>query len=110
METKDAYGYNRFVYMGPIDAALGHPNGIRESGFGVTDPSMHIDSQGDGHLSAHWDPSSFGTKNTLKEGILDVLPGGELRRGAAGLYHYSGKATTQAVRQYLKDQGLVPQH
>ncbi len=109
-ETKDAYGYKRFVYFGPIDSALGHPNGIRESGFGVTDPSMHVDSQGDGNLSAHWDPSSFETKNTLKEGILDLLPGGVLRRGGAGLYHYTGKATTQAVRQYLKDQGLVPQH
>ena len=72
---------------------------------------MHIDSQGDGHLSAHWDPSSSGTKPTLKESVLDVLPGvGELRKPAAGLYHYTGKARTEAVRQYLKDQGLVPLH
>lgn len=109
-ETKDAYGYNRFVYMGPIDAMLKHPNGIRELGFGVTDPSMHMDSQGSGHLSAHWDPSSSLTKDTWKEAILDTVPGGVVRRVGAGVYHYTGKATTQAVRQYLKDQGLVPQH
>jgi RHS repeat-associated protein len=108
--TKDAHGYNRFIYMGPVDEILGHVDGTRELGYGVTDPSMHIDRQGKGNFSAHWDPSSSLTKNTLKETMLDILPGGGARRIGGGLYHYAGRATTQAVKQHLKDQGLVPQH
>jgi hypothetical protein len=107
-QTKDAHGYKRFVFMGPVDELVNHSNGIRELGFGVTDPSMHIDSQGAGRLSAHWDPSSSLTKNTVKELALDLLPAGTVRRLAGGAYNYSGRATTQAVRRYLKDQGLPP--
>lgn len=62
-------------------------------------------------MGTHWDPSSFYTKNTWKEMALDMYPGGVLRRPAAGAYHWVGpKASTQAVREYMKTEGLVPQH
>jgi RHS repeat-associated protein len=117
-QTKDAYGNNRFVYMGPIDAKLGHVDGTRELGYGVTDPSMHIgrDGPGDTHFGAHWDPSTALTHMSVKEALLDtaglpVLPLGAGRRVAAAEYHWVGpRASTQAVRNYLKDQGLAPRH
>jgi RHS repeat-associated protein len=114
-ETKDAYGYNRFVYLGNVEAkvGLGHFDSTRELGYGVTDPSMHIDSGGPGssQFGSHWDPTSTFTKDTWKEMILDTVPGGIARRLGAGGYHWVGpKASTQAVRQYLRYQGLVPQH
>jgi hypothetical protein len=109
-ESKDAYGYNRFLYLG---TEQGHVDSTRELGYGVTDPSMHMgrDGPGDTHFGAHWDPTSFFTKDTWKEWGLDTVPGGVLRRPAAGAYHWVGpRASTEAVRQSLKDQGLVPQH
>jgi len=73
-QTKDAYGNNRFVYMGPLDKIVGHVDGTRELGYGVTDPSMHIDRDGsrDTRFGAHWDPSTALTHRTVKETILDM--------------------------------------
>jgi RHS repeat-associated protein len=110
-ETKDASGDKRFLYLESLEAKMGHPDSTRELGYGVTDPSMHIDSGGPGseNFGAHWDPSSTFTRDSWKELGLDTIPGGVLRRVAAGCYHWTGKASTQAVRQSLKDQGLAPQ-
>jgi RHS repeat-associated protein len=116
-QTKDAYGKNRFVYLGN---ELGHVDSTRELGYGVTDPSMHLgrDGPGDTHFGAHWDPSTALTHITAKEVLLDMagspgFPIGAGRRIAAAEYHWASGATrasTQAVRNNLKDQGLVPRH
>lgn len=101
----DANGYKRFIFMGEDQ---GHIDSTRELGYGVSDPSMHIERYPD-KWYAHWDPTSFFTKNTWKELLLDAAPGGVFRRPAAGVAHeVMGRATTGAVKNFLKAQGLTP--
>lgn len=101
-DAKDANGYYRFTSL----AALGHVDSRRELGYGVTDPSMHIERYPD-KWYAHWDPTSPLTKRTLKEGLLDaVYP---TRRAGAGVAHeLMGRAKTGEVKEFLKAQGLAP--
>jgi hypothetical protein len=50
-ETKDAHDYKRFYYQAKD---WEHIDSIRELGYGVTDPSMHIEQYPDkGHWYAH---------------------------------------------------------
>src|SRR5262245_12746617 len=102
--TTDAHGYKRFYYQGD---AQGHIDSTRELGYGVSDPSMHIERYPD-KWYAHWDPTSFFTKPTVKEFLLDASPVGVLRRPAAGLAHIvMDRAEIEDVKDFLKDQGLV---
>lgn len=106
LNSKDNHGYKRFAQLTKAD-------GLRELGYGVSDPSMHMSTDGrrQGGTYAHWDPSTALTKSTLKENVLDALPGGIGRRAAgAGGHILLARPSIERVRASHVEQGLVPQH
>jgi len=105
-DATDVEGNKRFTYIGKD---LGHMDSTRGLGFGVSDPSAHVENYpAEGKWNVHWDPTSFYTKRTAKEFILDVMPGGFLRRPAAGAMH-SSRATASSVNEFLKKELVAPQ-
>jgi hypothetical protein len=101
-DAKDAHGAPRFTSR----FAWGHVDSMRELGYDVLDPSMHIERYPD-KWYAHWDPTSPLTVPTFKEGFFDATTPG--RRVVAGLAHeVVGRASTGAVKEHLKAKGLTP--
>ena len=95
----------RFTYFA-TEPITGHKNSLRELGRTVSDPSMHLVSDGhaSGGFGVHWDPSSTFTELSMSEALKDTVF--IQRRLYAALRHETEPhATPNTVSEYLRSRG-----
>ena len=102
---KALQGTQRFSYFSK-EPYTGHENSFRELGRNISDPSMHLvtDGHSPGGFGVHWDPSSTFTENSWSEAIKDVFFA--QRRIYAALRHeWEPHPAPTVVGDYLRDRG-----